>query len=69
MKGDLQAYVAYRLNRSDVTLKDAKLLAENDRWNSCVNRLYYACFYAVSAILIKNGHVIKSHNGARTFFF
>lgn len=23
-------------------------------WNSCTNRLYYACFYAVSALLQQN---------------
>jgi uncharacterized protein (UPF0332 family) len=27
------------------------------------NRLYYACFYAVCALLIKNGHATRTHNG------
>jgi uncharacterized protein (UPF0332 family) len=69
MSNDLQDYIEYRLSRADSTLKDVKILANNDSWNSCVNRLYYACFYAVSALLIQKGHNIKSHNGIRTLFF
>jgi uncharacterized protein (UPF0332 family) len=45
-------YIKYRLEKSDESLNDAKLLAQNQRWNACVNRLYYACFYAVMALLL-----------------
>jgi uncharacterized protein (UPF0332 family) len=69
MSGDLKDYIAYRITRAEITLNDAIILAENKSWNSCVNRLYYACFYAVSALLIKRGLVVKSHNGARIIFF
>jgi len=69
MNGDLNDYIEYRLSRADKTLNDAKLLANSNSWNSCVNRLYYACFYAVSALLVKKGHMIKTHNGIRTLFF
>lgn len=69
MSGDLKDYIEYRLTRADNTLNDAKVLANNNSWNSCVNRLYYACFYAVSALLILKGHNIKTHNGVRTIFF
>jgi hypothetical protein len=47
MTQDLSEYLNYRIQRSFETFNDAKLLAENERWNSCINRLYYACFYAV----------------------
>lgn len=47
----------------------AELLIKNKKWNSVVNRLYYACFYAVSALLIKNEVQIKSHTGVKTQFF
>jgi uncharacterized protein (UPF0332 family) len=69
MTSDLNDYIEYRLSRADSTFLDAKILAENNSWNSCVNRLYYACFYAVSALLIQKGHNIKTHNGVRTIFF
>ncbi len=59
MTGDLKDYIAYRIARSDSTFKDALIMAENKSWNSCVNRLYYSCFYFVSALLIQKGHLIK----------
>ena len=46
-------YIHYRLNRAYEAFDDAKLLAENERWNTAVNRLYYASFYAIIALLIK----------------
>ena len=33
-----------------------------------INRLYYACFYAVSAILIKDGLFSSKHTGVRSLF-
>jgi uncharacterized protein (UPF0332 family) len=45
--------VQYRLRRARETLQDAHILANAERWNPCVNRLYYACFYVVSALLIR----------------
>jgi len=47
-------YIKYRLERATQSFEDAMILAENGRWNSVVNRLYYACFYAVVALLLKN---------------
>lgn len=34
-----------------------------------VNRLYYSCFYAVTALLISRGFEAKTHNGVKTIFF
>ncbi len=68
MKPDINDYIKYRFDRSYETLQDAKLLAENKSWNSCINRLYYACYYAVNALLIKRGITAKTHNGVRTTF-
>ena len=69
MTGDINEYIIYRFEKASQTYADAKLLAVNKRWNSCVNRLYYACFYSVSALLTKNNFEAKSHNGVRTVFF
>jgi uncharacterized protein (UPF0332 family) len=44
--------VLYRLQRAQQTLEDARLLANASRSNPCVNRLYYACFYAISGLLL-----------------
>ncbi|MFO7969947.1 MAG: HEPN domain-containing protein [Candidatus Izemoplasmatales bacterium] len=61
-------YIHYRLDRAYEALEDAKLLAENERWNTAMNRLYYASFYAVIALLIKNGIETQTHDGVRTQF-
>jgi uncharacterized protein (UPF0332 family) len=60
--------VSYRLRRARETLADAHILADAGRWNPCVNRLYYACFYAVSALLIREGLSSTKHAGLRSLF-
>ena len=32
-------------------------------YNTAVNRMYYACYYAASALLITEGIVTKTHDG------
>jgi uncharacterized protein (UPF0332 family) len=61
-------YIEYRLSKALESLQDAKLLAENNSWNACINRLYYSCFYAVTALLLKNDISTNTHNGAITQF-
>ena len=60
--------VLYRMSRADATLEDARILAKEGRWNACVNRLYYACFYAVSALLVRDGLSSSKHAGIRSLF-
>jgi len=60
--------VSYRLQKARETLADAHILADAGRWNPCVNRLYYACFYAVSALLIREGLSSTKHAGLRSLF-
>ena len=58
----------YRMNRADETLEDARILANAGRWNACVNRLYYACFYAVTGLLVRHGFSSSKHTGVRSLF-
>lgn len=60
--------VLYRMTRADATLEDARILARAERWNACVNRLYYSCFYAVSALLVLDGLSSSKHAGIRGLF-
>src|SRR6266542_3893613 len=46
--------VRFYIEKSLQTFEDAELLALNERWNSCVNRLYYSAFYIVYALLISS---------------
>ena len=60
--------IVYRIQRAWDTLEEARLLASAARWNACINRLYYACFYAVSAILLQKGLSSSKHSGIRSLF-
>lgn len=48
-KEDRMAYARMRIDSAHSTFEAAKILAESKHWNSAVNRLYYALFYAVNA--------------------
>ena len=48
-------YAQYRLQRAKETIQEVKILIENKFWNTAINRMYYACFYAVGSLLVKNG--------------
>lgn len=61
-------YIKYRLTRADEAFDEALILAENKKWNAVINRLYYACFYAVIALLLKFQIETESHDGARNQF-
>ena len=41
---------------------------EKGHANTFINRLYYACFYAVSALLLANGLSSAKHSGIRSLF-
>jgi uncharacterized protein (UPF0332 family) len=62
----LETLIHYRLKRAQESLDDARLLAEANRWNACVNHLYYSCFYAVSALLVRDGLSSSRHTGVRS---
>lgn len=62
------ALVAYRFNRAKETLAEAALLADNNYYNAAVNRLYYACFYATEALLLKHHIQANTHAGVKSMF-
>ncbi|NWG28738.1 MAG: HEPN domain-containing protein [Ignavibacteriaceae bacterium] len=49
-------------------MEDARILARSERWDACVNRLYYACFYAVTGLLMLDGLSSSKHTGVRSLF-
>ena len=58
--------IQYRINKAQITLQEAKSLADNGYWNGAVNRLYYSCFYAVIALLAERDISARTHNGVRS---
>ena len=65
MTADSENLIQYRINRSIETLKEADAMIQNRFWNASVNRVYYSCYYAVSALLLKMGIETNSHKGIR----
>ena len=57
--------VAFRLENAQKTLDEVKILIENKLWNTAINRLYYACYYAVTALLILHEIQTHTHAGVR----
>ena len=66
--GDKSELIDYRIRRAEETLNEVKVLIENQLWNIAVNRIYYSCFYAVTALLLKNNIKTKTHSGVRQMF-
>lgn len=57
--------VNYRIENAVETLKEVLDHCENGYFNTAVNRLYYACYYAATALLVANCIGTKSHDGVR----
>lgn len=56
----------YRCNRSQNALDEAKLLFDNGYYNGAISKLYYAAFYAASALMLKNKLKASTHTGIKT---
>lgn len=60
--------VAYRIERAHTALEQAKLNYKLNCLEVTANRLYYAAYYVVSALLIANKIPAHSHEGNITQF-
>jgi len=60
--------VAYRIERAYTALEQAKLNLKLNCLEVTANRLYYAAYYVVSALLIANKIPAHSHEGNVTQF-
>lgn len=63
-----RAIVTYRCETAYTTLDDAKFLFGAGRLNAAANRLYYACYYIVEALLISDGIQASTHQGVKSMF-
>ncbi len=68
MNPEKSEYVYRRIANAKRTLDEVNIHIENKLWNTAVNRLYYACFYAVTALLYNYDLDTKSHSGTQTVF-
>ena len=56
------------LVRADKSLQSARMLLENQLYEDCVSRSYYAVLHAAKAALIKNGVEAEPHQAVRRMF-
>lgn len=61
-----KAIVSYRIQKAYDTLKEAEGISALGFWNAVSNRLYYACYYATTALLIHNSFQAQTHRGVIT---
>lgn len=58
---DRENLIKYRLMQADETILDVKLLIDNDRFRSAVNRIYYGMFYSLLALGLANQFETPKH--------
>lgn len=63
-----RSLILLRLQNAKDTLAEVPVHIENGFWNTATNRMYYACYYAVAALLLKKGVSVKTHSGVRQAF-
>jgi uncharacterized protein (UPF0332 family) len=56
------------LEKADDALDSAKLELDQNHVSFAVNRLYYACFYAVTSLLLQNQKQFTRHSAVKSEF-
>ncbi len=67
-QNERQELVLYRISKAKETIQEIDILIQNKLWNTAINRLYYACYYAVSALLAQKDINAQTHAGVRQMF-
>ncbi len=60
--------IIYWLEKSNDSLESAELELAHGHLSFAINRIYYACFYVVSALLLKEEKRFVKHSGVRASF-
>ncbi|WP_372950781.1 HEPN domain-containing protein [Mariniphaga sp.] len=56
-----EALIQYRLEQAQNSANDAELLMKNEKIPAAINRIYYAVFYCVLALALKEGYKTSKH--------
>jgi uncharacterized protein len=68
MRKEVVDLVKYRFEKARNTLADARLYFKSATLDTSVNRIYYAIFYAVTALLLTRDLSSSKHSGVRSLF-
>ncbi|MBI2432368.1 MAG: HEPN domain-containing protein [Candidatus Hydrogenedentes bacterium] len=69
MNRPIKDYVDYRVGNARSALEAAQILIDASEPLGAINRLYYAAFHAVNALLVTKGLSAAKHKGVRSHFF
>ena len=62
---DIIALSNYRMQRAKETLAEISNLRDMGYYNTAINRLYYACYYASVALLVRQRINATTHAGVK----
>jgi uncharacterized protein len=65
---DLKALVDHRLQRSEEALQAAKIMMDQQMYGFAMNRVYYSVYYAVQALLARQGVSFGKHGQVKGYF-
>ncbi|MBO6023417.1 MAG: HEPN domain-containing protein [Bacteroidales bacterium] len=60
--------VEFEIEKAHKLIDQFSILENAELWDTLANRVYYAVFHAVTALLIKNGLHAGSHQGVSVLF-
>ena len=66
MTDEERSLIAYRISRAHEAIEEARILFDAGHVNAYVNRLYYGCFYATSALLLTKNLSTNKHGQLRS---
>jgi len=62
------ALISYRLERASESLRAARIMFENGMLTFSMNRVYYAMFYSVQALLVSRKVSFSKHGQVKAYF-
>ena len=68
LEDEKNALIELKIERANETFKEVPYLIEQAFYRTAINRLYYSCYYIVSALLLQKGFETRTHNGIITLF-
>lgn len=60
--------VGLEIDKARRMYNQALMMQQVEQWDAMANRLYYALFHAVCALLIRDRHVVNTHKGSHALF-
>jgi len=60
--------IRYKISRAEETLDEARVMLQTSHPYGAANRIYYACFYVVTALLLTKSLSSSKHSGVIALF-